>query len=186
MKTQAVIRGALLGVVLGLAVHFALRPWKPSAVLVSNPVVAMLFGAILGGLASCAAASHAVTFQPSRRVQEMESTEHLERLLESTPVLLIMFYADWCASCQDLKPAIHKLAEEYGSRIAVASVNVEELRIPGPLRVSGIPEVRIYCGGKENDRVSGVQPRSRYVKAIEAALAECVTKVQESAKENAR
>jgi thioredoxin 1 len=185
MRLRATIRGAVLGAILGWAVFLVLKPWKPSAVLVSNPVVAALFGGLLGGMTACAARSYSVTFQPSRRVTEITSAEELERFLESRPVILMSFHAEWCALCHTLKPTLHGLADAYGDRIAVGSVNIEDVLIPARLHVTGIPDVRVFRRGEECDHVTGVQPRGRYVEALEKALSEGGTDTKNTTKEDA-
>ena len=49
----------------------------------------------------------------------------IDTLLNDKPVFLF-FYTDWCHFCQEQKPIIDELEQEYADKIAFIRVNVEE------------------------------------------------------------
>ena len=96
--------------------------------------------------------------------------ENFERVLASAgdkPVL-IDFWATWCPPCRLLAPTIDVLAEESGGRYVVGKLDTDaNPQTAGRFRISSIPTLLIFRGGKLADTLVGVQPR----REIEAKLA---------------
>ena len=49
-----------------------------------------------------------------------------DSLIEGNPLVLVDFWATWCAPCKMLAPAIDQLAEQYAGRVKVAKVDIDE------------------------------------------------------------
>ena len=41
-------------------------------------------------------------------------------------VVLVDFWAEWCAPCRRIAPMVDQLAEDYAGRVTVAKVNIDE------------------------------------------------------------
>ena len=41
-------------------------------------------------------------------------------------VVLVDFWAEWCAPCRRLAPTVDQLAEDYAGRVTVAKMNIDE------------------------------------------------------------
>jgi len=90
----------------------------------------------------------------------------------ATPVLLDM-WADWCGPCHMLAPTIDQLATEMSGRVKVAKLNIDEN--PGTANrfgVRSIPTLLVLKGGKEVDRLVGVQPKQEIMRRLEKILTE--------------
>ena len=88
----------------------------------------------------------------------------------ATPVLLDM-WADWCGPCHMLAPTIDQLASDMSGRVKVAKLNIDEN--PGTANrfgVRSIPTLLVLKGGKEVDRLVGVQPKQEIVRRLENVL----------------
>jgi len=97
-----------------------------------------------------------------------DATWKSEVLEASTPVL-VDFWAPWCSPCRTLAPTIEKLAAEYQGRVKVGKLNTDEnTSTPSELRISAIPTVLFFQGGKEVARLAGASSESKY----KATLAE--------------
>ena len=47
-------------------------------------------------------------------------------VLNSDKLVLIDFYADWCAPCKSMAPALEKFAEENQATVKVVKINVDD------------------------------------------------------------
>jgi thioredoxin 1 len=50
----------------------------------------------------------------------------INRLLDANKPVFVFFYADWCHFCDEQKPIIAELEQEYADKIAFFRVNAEE------------------------------------------------------------
>jgi len=88
----------------------------------------------------------------------------------STPVLLDM-WADWCGPCHMLAPTIEQLSSELAGRVKVAKLNIDHNPgIANRFAVRSIPTLLVLKGGKEVDRLVGVQPKQDILRRLEKVL----------------
>ena len=74
--------------------------------------------------------------------------------------LLVDYWAPWCGYCRRIGPAYDKIAEEYGDRLAVAKVNIdEEPQLTEAQGVEVIPTLVLYKNGQAVQRV--VAPKTK-------------------------
>jgi thioredoxin 2 len=101
-------------------------------------------------------------------VTDATFTTEVER--SSTPVLLDL-WAEWCGPCHMLAPTIDQLSSEMAGRVKVAKLNIDEN--PGTASrfgVRSIPTLLVLKGGKEVDRLVGVQPKQEILRRLENVL----------------
>ena len=89
-----------------------------------------------------------------------------ELVLKNEKPVLVDFWASWCGPCKMLAPVLDELANEH-PEVAVAKVNVdEEMELALGFRVSAIPALMVFKGGKVVNNVAGVQSK----KALEEMI----------------
>lgn len=83
---------------------------------------------------------------------------------------VVKFYADWCGPCKVYAPIFDEVAADYGSRIKVASVNLDENRdIAQKYSIRAIPATLFFdAKGNQVKRIDGVVAGDTLKAAIDA------------------
>jgi thioredoxin 1 len=92
-------------------------------------------------------------------------------VLQSVKPVLVDFWAEWCQPCKVLAPTIQVLAEEYGDRIKVGKLNVDDNgAVSERYRIRGIPTVLLFKNGEVKEQVVGLTSKDNLSKIIEKHL----------------
>jgi len=100
-------------------------------------------------------------------VMEFTDVNWRSEVLESPLPVLVDFWAPWCAPCRRLAPTIEKLADEYRGRVKFGKMDTDQnVEVPGDLQIKEIPTVVLFQGGRELDRLSGLNDEAQYQAAL--------------------
>lgn len=90
-----------------------------------------------------------------------------QEVLHSDKPVLIDFWAPWCGPCRMLSPVISEIAEEYGDKIKVCKVNVDdEGELAASFNVMSIPTLVVVKDGKVTNSAIGVRPKAQIVEMM--------------------
>jgi len=85
-------------------------------------------------------------------------------------VILIDFWAGWCAPCRMMAPVLNELAGELAGEAYIGKVDIEQHQsLAGKYNIRSIPTMIILKNGVEVNRVSGVKSRDFLLKQIRNA-----------------
>jgi thioredoxin 1 len=95
------------------------------------------------------------------------ASEKVIHLTESTfndgiskGLTLVDFWAEWCAPCRALAPAMDEIAETHGDKVTVAKVDIDQNPgIPTKFGIRGIPTVIMFKDGEQVDIFVGNSPQ---------------------------
>ena len=87
----------------------------------------------------------------------VESASELSSLVDAHDVVLVDFFATWCAPCQMLDPILGGLAAELDAVIAKVDVDQHQ-QLAGEFGVRGVPTLVLFAGGEQVERLVGVPP----------------------------
>ncbi len=88
--------------------------------------------------------------------------EFEDKVLKSDKIVLVDFWAKWCPPCVAMTPALVSVADKLDDTTDVVKVNIEASAdnnmLAGDHGVQSIPNMVVFKGGKEVDRIIGMVP----------------------------
>jgi putative thioredoxin len=88
-------------------------------------------------------------------VTEATFDEMVLKASRERPVV-VDFWADWCAPCRSLAPALERVVAELQGQLVLAKVEVDDnMRLAGHYRLRGFPTVILFVDGEERGRFHG-------------------------------
>jgi putative thioredoxin len=86
-------------------------------------------------------------------------------------LVLVEFWAEWCAPCRVLKPILERLAAEYGGRFILAKLNSDrDQQLAARFGVRSIPCVKAFINGELVDEFTGALPEAQVRAFIDGLL----------------
>ena len=77
-----------------------------------------------------------------------DSSFEADVLKSGTPVL-VDYWAEWCGPCKMIAPILDEVSKDYGGRLQVAKMNVDDNReVPARYGIRGIPTLMLFKGGE--------------------------------------
>lgn len=93
-------------------------------------------------------------------------------LVEASPLpVLLDLWAAWCGPCRMIAPTIEALARELAGKALIGKLDVDaNQRTAARFGVQNIPTILILKGGREIDRLVGVQSREAILRRLSQHL----------------
>ena len=87
-------------------------------------------------------------------------------VLNSDKLVLLDFWASWCAPCRMVVPIVEEIAGERGD-IKVGKINVdEEPELANKFSIMSIPTLVVMKNGKIVQQVSGARPKNAILEML--------------------
>ncbi len=103
-------------------------------------------------------------------IEVTESTWE-DSVINSELPVLVDFWAEWCGPCKMIAPAVHDLAIEYGGKLNVAKLDVDNSpNIAMQYGIRSIPALIFFKEGKPVDQVIGAMPKGALKRKIDSVL----------------
>jgi thioredoxin len=71
--------------------------------------------------------------------------QQFDALLNSDKLVLIDFYADWCAPCKKMKPYLDEISKDMASTVTVIRINADDNQtLCKDLKIDALPVLQLY------------------------------------------
>ncbi|MBO9473682.1 thioredoxin [Shimia sp. R10_1] len=85
--------------------------------------------------------------------------------------VVVDFWAEWCAPCKQIGPALEELSAEFDGKVKIAKVDVDSNpNAAAALGVRGIPALFIFKDGQVISNRAGAAPKAALQSWIEDSL----------------
>lgn len=92
-------------------------------------------------------------------------------VINSSQVVLLDFWADWCAPCKALAPVLDEIAEVYDGKVLIAKINVDEnTETPPKYGIRGMPTVLLFKNGAVEGSKMGALSKAELMAFIDANI----------------
>ena len=73
------------------------------------------------------------------------SKQQFDALLSSDKLVLIDFYADWCAPCKKMKPYLDEISRDMADKVVVIRINADDNQaLCKELKIDALPVLQLY------------------------------------------
>ena len=94
-------------------------------------------------------------------------------VLKSEKLVIVDFWAEWCGPCKAITPILDEISNEFGDKILVGKVNVDEVKeVPVKYGIRSIPTLLFFSNGEITRQEVGLQSKQ--------TLVDNITKIVES------
>ena len=96
-----------------------------------------------------------------------------EKVMKSDVPVLIDFYADWCAPCKMMEPAVEAVADAYKDKLKVYKLDVDENpMIAAKFHIMSIPTIMVFKDGAPVSSIVGAVTIKSLTKKLDSILGE--------------
>lgn len=92
-------------------------------------------------------------------------------VINSTSIVLVDFWAEWCGPCKMLAPVLDEIADEFDGKVTIAKVNIDDNPAsPGKYGVRGIPTMLLFKNGEVQATKVGALSKAELSTFLESVI----------------
>ena len=105
----------------------------------------------------------------SNSIIQVADDDFEEVVLRSSEPVLVDYWAEWCGPCKVITPLLEEILVEYGDKIKVAKLNIDDNpATPPKYGIRGIPTLMLFKDGNVEATKVGAMSKSQLTAFIDA------------------
>lgn len=107
----------------------------------------------------------------SQHIHSVSDGTFEAEVLQSAVPVLVDYWAEWCGPCKMIAPILDEVAKEYGNRLKVAKLNIDENQATPPkYGIRGIPTLMLFKNGNIEATKVGALSKSQLTAFIDSHI----------------
>jgi len=107
----------------------------------------------------------------SQSIQHVTDDSFEPEVLNSDVPVLVDYWAEWCGPCKSIAPILIEVAKEYGGRLKIAKINVDEnQQVPARFGIRGIPTLMLFKNGNVEATKVGALSKSQLTAFLDSNI----------------
>jgi thioredoxin 1 len=107
----------------------------------------------------------------SEAIKHISDASFETDVLKSGTPVLVDYWAEWCGPCKAIAPILEEVAKDYGPRLQIAKMNVDDNRdVPAKFGIRGIPTLMLFKDGQLAATKVGALSKSQLMSFLEGHL----------------
>ena len=107
----------------------------------------------------------------SQHIHHVTDANFDAEVLQSATPVLVDYWAEWCGPCKMIAPVLDEVANEYGDKLKVVKLNIDENQsTPPKYGIRGIPTLMLFKNGNIEATKVGALSKSQLTAFIDTHI----------------